>query len=206
MTRRIVPRWAVTGPTGAGKSRFCAVLARRGAVVVDADAEGHAALDLPTVRDAVVAAFGHDIVGDDGRIDRRRLGPRVFAEPQARARLAALVHPALAPALVARRAAAVRTQPPLVILEAAVYFLLPGPPPVDLTVTVTATEPVRFARLIAKGLSPADTRSRIAAQAHLEPLWRRAARIIENDGSETALAAHADRLWRESIAPHAPEG
>ncbi|HOX26519.1 MAG TPA: dephospho-CoA kinase [Candidatus Krumholzibacteria bacterium] len=201
-----VIRWAVTGPTGAGKSRFCAHLAARGAVVVDADRVGHAVLDEPPVGAAVVAAFGRDILGADGRIDRNRLGPRIFADPAARARLDALVHPALAAALVARIGAAAGAGPPLVILEAAVYFLLPGPPPVDMTVTVTAPEPARLARLIAKGLSPDSARQRIAAQAHLEPYWSRAVRIIHNDGSEAALAQEADRLWREFVAPRTRKG
>lgn len=192
---------AITGPTGAGKSRLCRLLAARGARVVEADAVGHEVLDRPAVRDAVAAAFGEDTVGRDGRIDRGVLGPRVFGDPRARSRLDALVHPALAAACVERLDAARRDGSPLVILEAAVYFLLPGPPPVDLTVLVTAPEPVRLARLQDQGLDPPSARARMAAQAHLEARWRQADRSIENDGSEAELAAAADLLWRELVAP-----
>jgi dephospho-CoA kinase len=192
---------AVTGPTGAGKSRFCQLLAGRGAVVVEADAVGHAVIDEPAVRADIVRVFGAAILGDDGLIDRGILGPRVFAEKGARERLDELVHPALARACEERLAAARTTGSPLVILEAAVYFLLPGPPPVDLTVTVTAPEPVRLARLAGLGLAPDRARGRMAAQAHLEPGWRRADRIIVNDGTPDDLAGAAARLWHELVVP-----
>jgi dephospho-CoA kinase len=191
---------AITGPTGAGKSRFCRLLAARGAEVIEADALGHEVLERAPVREAVAAAFGQDVLEPDGRIDRSVLGPRVFADPAARARLDALVHPALAAACEERLARARRAGSPLVILEAAVYFLLPGPPPVDLVVTVTAPEAVRLARLRAQGLDPERARARIRAQAHLEAHWGRADRIIDNDGDEVALAVAAERLWRDLVA------
>jgi dephospho-CoA kinase len=198
---RPVPTIAVTGPTGAGKSRLCRLLAELGAMVIDADAVGHAVLDEPAVRDAVAAAFGADILGADGRVDRAVLGPRVFADEAARARLDALVHPALGAACDRALAGARAGQPPLVILEAAVYFLLPGPPPVDMTLTVTAPPEVRLARLLASGLSEARARARIDAQAHLEPRWLGADRIIVNEGTEADLALAALSLWRDLVAP-----
>jgi len=204
--RRRTPRAAVTGPTAAGKSRFCAVLAARGAEVLDADRIAHGVLDAPAVQPRVVAAFGGDILGPDGRIDRAVLGPRVFADPARRAELDGIVHPPLAAACTHLMDAAAGFGVPLVVLEAAVYFLLPGPPPVDITVTVTAPPEVRQARLVESGLEPARAHARMAAQAHLEPLWRGADRIIENRGSEADLAAAADRLWRELVAPASREG
>jgi dephospho-CoA kinase len=197
---------AVTGPTAAGKSRLCAALAGRGAVVLDADRIAHGVLDAPAVQPQVVAAFGDDILGADGRIDRGVLGPRVFADPAHRERLDAIVHPALAAVCDELIAAAVAEAPPAVVLEAAVYFRLPGPPRVDITVTVTAPAEVRLARLVESGLDPARARERMAAQAHLEPLWRRADRIIVNDGSESTLDSAADRLWREAVTPGIREG
>ncbi len=200
------PTIAITGPTAAGKSRLCALLAARGAAHIDADRVGHAVLDDPDVRSRLTARFGAEILGADGRVDRKVLGPRVFTDARARADLDAIVHPALAAACSARLAEAAAANPPLVILEAAVYFLLPGPPPVDMTVTVTAPIEARTRRLVAKGFAADAARARITAQAHLEPLWRRADRIIENDGTEAELAALAERLWRETVASDTPEG
>lgn len=197
---------AVTGPTGAGKTRLCARLAELGAEVVDADRVGHAVLDDPVVSRALAQEFGAEVLGDDGLIDRSVLGDRVFASPTARERLDALVHPALAAVCVETLADRVATGSPLVILEAAVYFLLPGPPPVDMTVTVTAPPSVRLARLIAIGVPSARAKARIAAQDHLEPLWQRADRIIANDGDEAALRRAADQLWRDCAATDTREG
>jgi len=202
----MIRRLAVAGPTGAGKSLFCARLAEHGATVIDADRLGHAVLDQPEVRAAVAAAFGDEILGADGRIDRAVLGPRVFAADQARARLDALVHPPLALACVRELDAAVAGGSPLVILEAAVYFLLPGPPPVDLTVVVTAPAALRLRRLMNLGLSGERAAARLVAQAHLEPTWRRADRVIDNAGDQVALRQAADALWRELTAPPTRKG
>lgn len=198
------PRLAVTGPTGAGKSCFCARLAEHGAAVIDADRVGHAVLDQPDVRAAVVTAFGGGILGADGRIDRAVLGPRVFASNGDRERLDTLVHPALAEACARELDAAAAAGSLLVILEAAVYFLLPGPPAVDLTVVVTAPTSLRLRRLMGLGLTGERAAARVAAQAHLEPTWRQADRVIDNAGDQLALQQAADALWRELTAPPTP--
>lgn len=192
---------AVTGPTAAGKTELCRRLAALGATVIEADRVGHELLRHPDVRERIVAAFGPEILGADGEIDRRALGPRVFASTECRERLDRLVHPALSASCAARMRAAVAGGSPLVILEAAVYFLLPGPPPADVTITVTADPQRRRQRLIAAGLAAEAAERRVAAQAHLEPTWTQSDRIIVNDGDETDLAAMAAALWREFGAP-----
>lgn len=197
----MTPRLAITGPTAAGKSRLCSLLVQRGAMLVDADAVGHGLLDEPEVQARIVDAFGVGILDERGRIDRKVLGPRVFATPERRQELDAIVHPPLAEACTARLAEAVAAKAPLVILEAAVYFLLPGPPPVDMTVTITAPRDVRLARLIALGLSPERAHARIDGQAHLEPFWALARCIIDNDGSAAALTEAANQIWRDHAAP-----
>lgn len=189
-------RLAVIGPTGAGKSRLCRHLADLGAEVVEADRVGHEVLAQPEVRARIAAAFGPGVLGADGTVDRAALGAVVFADPEQRARLDAITHPPLAAALTERLAIA-GEKAPLVILEAAVYFLLPGPPPVDAVVAVVAATPSRQRRLEALGLTPTHARARIAAQAHLESTWARADRIITNDGDDAALAAIARELFRE---------
>ena len=87
----------VTGGIGSGKSSAVQVLADLGAVVIDADRVGHEVYAPGTIGfGQVVAAFGAGLVGDDGAIDRKRLGPIVFADPAALVRLNAIVHPAVA--------------------------------------------------------------------------------------------------------------
>lgn len=190
-------RLAITGPSGAGKSCLCRHLAALGALVVDADRVGHAVLDDPDVQANLTATFGRDILSADDRVDRKVLGDRVFAHPAQRERLDRITHAALAAELGRRLDAAASAGAPLVILEAAVYFLLPGPPPVDYVIALIADPALRRQRLLARGLPIPQADARLAAQAHLEPTWARADRIIRNDGDEAALVAIARDLFRE---------
>src|SRR5690348_11125269 len=84
----------LTGGIASGKSTFAAALRARGVPVLDADALARAAVakGAPAL-DEIVAAFGPEVLAPDGELDRRRMGERVFAEPAARARLEAIVHP-----------------------------------------------------------------------------------------------------------------
>jgi len=206
MQSSLTPCWTVTGPTGAGKSRLCQLLVARGAELVEADPVGHELLARPAIQERLQAVFGAGIRAADGSIDRRALGARVFGDPQARQALDRIMHPPLAAVLGARVCVARARRPDLVILEAAVYFLLPGPPPMNMTVAVTAPPDVRQARLVGKGLAPDAAASRIAAQAHLEPTWRLADRIIVNDGLPTTLADEAADLWRALAASQPRRG
>jgi len=189
-------RLAIIGPTGAGKSRLCRYLADLGAEVVEADRVGHEVLAQAGVRALIASEFGAGVLRDDGKVDRAALGAVVFSDPEQRTKLDAITHPPLAATLAERLANADR-KAPLVILEAAVYFLLPGPPTVDAVVAIVATTAFRQRRLEALGLTPMQARARIDAQAHLAPTWARADRIITNDGDEAELAAVARDLYRE---------
>jgi len=202
----VVRTVAVTGPTGAGKSRFCTELVRLGATLIDADRVGHEVLDRPEIQQALSVTFGQEVRGADGSIDRGVLGALVFASRDRRRQLEALVHPALARACTDRLADAVSSGSPVVILEAAVYFLLPGPPAVDMTVTVTATAERRLDRLVEQGLAQDRARARMEAQDHLLAGWQGADRIIENDGTEADLQSAADEFWRDIVAPNTREG
>jgi len=192
-----VRRWAVTGPIGAGKSAVSALLAARGAAVLDGDALGHEILARPEVRDAIGASFGPGVV-HDGRVDRAVLGPLVFADPAQLARLNAITHPPLADLMQERLdALAAAGDHALAVLEAAVYFLLPHPPRLDLVIAVDAPPALRAARLAAtRGLDAAAAAARIAAQAPWDAFWSRADRIIVNDGTPADLARAVDDLWR----------
>src|SRR5258708_32800886 len=85
----------LTGGIGSGKSTVSRILADLGAPILDADkiAQSTYAPGGPAY-EAVVAAFGKTIVAADGTIDRTRLGPIVFADPAALAKLTSIVWPA----------------------------------------------------------------------------------------------------------------
>ena len=85
----------VTGTIGSGKSTVCRLLSELGCPVIDADIEAHQAYRSGTaVHRTIVAAFGAGVLDARGEVDRAALGKVVFADPRARERLNAIVHPA----------------------------------------------------------------------------------------------------------------
>lgn len=189
--------WAVTGPIGAGKSALSSILAERGAAVVDGDRLGHELLGRPDIQAAIAARLGQEYI-TDGQVDRALLGRRVFAEPAAMAILSDITHGPLAE-LAADRLAAVAAggEHELAVFEAAVYFLLPSPPPVDLVVAVVAAPELRVQRLLARAggrLTVAEAEARVAAQKSLAEMCQQADEIIVNNGTRAELEAQALRL------------
>ena len=86
----------IAGGIGSGKSQVAKMLGELGAVVIDADAMAHAELDIAEVRQTLTNWWGPDIVGSDGKVDRKRIGAIVFNDPTQRMRLEGLIHPRIA--------------------------------------------------------------------------------------------------------------
>lgn len=189
----------LTGNIATGKSTVLAYLRLKGAHIVDADRLAHAAIlpDGPAYA-AVVAAFGADIVGDDGQIDRRALGRIVFADTGALQRLEAIVHPAvfqLAQAELAASAAPVVILEAIKLLESGRLLTL-----CDEIWVVTAEPAVQMARLLTeRGMTEAEARQRMAAQSAQAEKVARATRVIDNSGSLSALHAQLDAIWAELV-------
>jgi dephospho-CoA kinase len=83
----------LTGSYCAGKNHVANLLHTRGFEVLDVDRLGHTALELE--KTAIVAMFGEAILADDGLINRRKLGERVFSNPEELRNLEKIIHPAV---------------------------------------------------------------------------------------------------------------
>ena len=189
----------LTGGIGAGKSTVAAMLQERGATIVDVDAIGRAVLE-PGGRafTAVAATFGPAVVDADGRIDRAALARIVFADAEQLDRLTAISYPAINAELVDLLDALPRDG--IVVLDMAILVEgnLGRPDPehsYEYVVTVEAPEEQRIARAVARGMSEADARRRLASQASEADRRAVADTVIVNDGSVDTLAAAVDRLW-----------
>lgn len=187
----------LTGGIGSGKTTVARMLATLGASIIDADAVGHDVYRPGTEGfTQVVAAFGPDVVGADGRIDRAVLGPRVFADPAALARLNAIVHPRIGAEIrqqVDAALAADSTRP--VVVEAAI-MLEAGWRFFERTWVVIVRRETAVARVMAsRGLSREEVERRLDAQMSNEERRRFADRVIENDGDLAALRAQVDDAW-----------
>jgi dephospho-CoA kinase len=192
----------LTGGIASGKSTVARRLAAAGLTVVDADrlvAELHGP-GQPGAR-AVAEIFGSDCLAADGGTDKAKVAARIFADPTGRERL----EEALFPAVRERFRAIAAGTAGVAVLEAAKLVEAGFAPDFDLVVTVEAPVEIRVARAVARGLSPAQARARLAAQA--DEAARRAAadEVIENAGSladlEDAADALAARLLRRRSLP-----
>lgn len=157
----------LTGGIASGKSLVSAMLAERGVPVVEADRVGHESYRRGSeAHRRVVEAFGPEVVARDGEIDRRALGARVFADPEARRRLEGIVWPAMQ-RMMAERLEELRGQDvPVAVLEAAVLIEADWLPLVDEVWLVTVPEDVARQRLISRnGLSAEEADARIRASA-----------------------------------------
>lgn len=187
----------LTGGIGSGKSTVAAMLAARGAHVIDADRVGHQVYAPGTAGFArVVQAFGEEIVGPDGTIDRARLATVVFADPAALARLNAIVHPLIRAELERRVADALAAEPARVVVVEAAIMLEAGWRFFERVWVVVVDRETAIARVAAsRGLSAADVARRIDAQMSNEERRRRADLVLENDGGLDALEAQVDAAW-----------
>ena len=192
----------LTGGIGAGKSTFAALLAERGAQVVDADALGRAALapGKPAWH-GVVSQFGDEIlVPGSMDVDRARLAEVVFNDKGKLAALNAIVHPVIL-AGVADRLEELRDTDEIVVLDAALIVDMGLAKGLDVLIVVVATEDERYARLLrGRGMTRAQVTARMASQTSEATLLERADIVVRNDGSPQDLAAEADRVWAELVA------
>jgi len=178
------------------------MLAELGAVVIDADRVGHEIYAPGTPGfDQVVAAFGRDIVGDDGAIDRKRLGGIVFADSAALARLNAVVHPLIRDAVAQRVAAARAAGPKPIVVEAALLIEAGWDALVDEVWLVAARRDVIEERLTTqRGMDAAAVAARMRAQLADDERRAHADVVIDNSGSREQLRQEVERLWRSRVA------
>ena len=190
----------LTGGIATGKSTFAAALRALGAPVVDADALARAAVakGAPALA-AIVAEFGPDVLQGDGELDRKRMAARVFADPPARARLEAIVHPAVRALFRAELERLAASNAPLAFYDVPLLYEAGLEAQVDLVVVVWAPRDVQLARLEARdGLARPDAERRLAAQLPIDEKAARADVVVANDGDRDALAAKAARVLADA--------
>jgi dephospho-CoA kinase len=186
-------RVGLTGGIASGKSTVADELARRGALVIDADPLAREVVEPGTAELAKVAErFPGTVV--DGRLDRAKLAAVVFADPHARGDLERIIHPA-----VRKRAAELeQSAPPGSVVVHVIPLLVETgqESDFDLCVVVDVDHETQLSRLLARdGMTRAEAEARISAQATREQRLAAADVVIDNSGSVTQLREQIDNLW-----------
>jgi dephospho-CoA kinase len=192
---------ALTGGIGSGKSLAGKYFAELGALVVDSDELARSAIERGSEGfDEVIVTFGDEVL-TDGLIDRAKLAAVVFAEPEKRLTLEKIIHPKVREAfenLVANSPAGsviVNQIPLLVETDGASRF--------QYVITVSASEEVRRARLLAKGFSNHEITKRIAAQVSDRERENIADAVLTNDRDQDSLLRQVENLYETVLLPKA---
>jgi dephospho-CoA kinase len=190
----------LTGGIGSGKSTVAGMLARHGAVILDADGFARAAVARGTPGfDAVVTRFGPEIVGEDGELDRPRLATLVFGNEGARRDLEAIVHPFVRKAIADGITANAGTDR-VVVLVNPLLIEMGTHRDCDVVIVMSVDPETQVARSVARGMNEADVRARMAAQLPLEERAAHANVVLDNEGDEEELALQVERLWEGLVA------
>jgi dephospho-CoA kinase len=190
----------LTGGIGTGKSVVAQILAEQGAVILDADRLGHEVY-LPgrPAYEEIVAEFGPEVVAGDATIDRKKLGPIVFADPDRLARLNAITHPRMREMMREKLAEAERAGTKVAVLEAALLFDAGWD---DLTdeVWVTVVDAGTAARRAAErsGITAEQVLERIQkAQMASDERIRRSDLVIDTSGTLKDTRRRTLEAWKE---------
>jgi dephospho-CoA kinase len=193
--------FGLTGGIASGKSTVTRMLRELGAEVLDADVLAREVVEPGTPGLADVAARFPGVLGSDGRLDRVKLGARVFSDATERAALNAIIHPRVreaflekVQALEARGVKRVIYDVPLLI-EAGMHEWMEG------VAVVWVPRDLQKARLMARdGLDAAGAEGRLAAQLPLDSKRAHATWVIDNSGDLAATRAQVESVWRAMLA------
>lgn len=190
----------LTGGIGSGKSTVAALLAERGAVVIDADAITRE-VQAPggPVLAAMVERFGSEIIAADGSLDRQAVADVVFSDPEALADLNSIVHPAVG-AEIARRLEEAAGSDDVVVLDVPL-LVESGRDDLVALVVVDVDPEVAVRRLVERrGMREDDARARMARQVSREERLARADIVIDNSGTVAELESAVAATWDDILA------
>ncbi|MFC1485616.1 dephospho-CoA kinase [Candidatus Latescibacterota bacterium] len=185
----------ITGCPGSGKSVLAKTVARYGWNLIDADDIGREVVEgNSSIIEALADAFGNDIIGQDGTLDRRLVARRVFVSPEETAKLNSIVHPRLISLLV-ERIEVLRVRNVRAVVDCALIFEWGIEDVFDLVVCVQAGHEFRIKRIMNRdGRTREEIEGFYTAQLPEAEKVRRSDLVITNNGSLERLEAFARLL------------
>jgi dephospho-CoA kinase len=193
---------AVTGGIATGKSHVLDRFRRRGVPCLDADVLAHGVTSAGTeATAAIVSRFGDGFLAADGSVDRKKLGPIVFADPAARHDLEAIVHPAVYRAIAAGlRAFELIGGDPVAVVDVPLLYETGHAGDFDRVIVTTCSPSLQLARLLERGMSEGEARQRIAVQWPADEKAARADFVIATDGTFEETDRQVDEILKNLTA------
>ena len=190
----------ITGGLASGKSTATLYLAEQGAEIIDADKLGHRAYDSGTqAYYDVIATFGEDLRAEDGSIDRRVLGKKVFGDSAQLKKLTDIVWPEIRK--LAQNEIDANDSDTIMVLEAAVLLEAGWQDIGDEIWVVTVDPEIAITRCMSRdGLEKEPVQSRLDAQLSNDERVAQADIVIVNNGSEEELLEQLDEQWHRLMS------
>lgn len=196
-----VRRIALTGGIATGKSHVRSRFEALGVPTIDSDALAREAVSPGTAAlAAVVGRFGPQVLDAGGSLDRQKLGRIVFADPQARKDLEAIVHPEVRRATEAWFATLDPARHRFAIADIPLLYEVGRDRDFDAVIVAACTPETQLRRVMERdGLSEAEARQRIAAQRPIEEKLRRADYVIRTDGTFEDTERHVREVFNTLV-------
>ena len=185
----------LTGGVGMGKSTCAELMRARSIPVVDTDDLARDVVQPgQTALAEIQKLFGPEMIGSDGHLRRDMLARRVFADPDSRRQLEAILHPRIRELWQAQVEQWRRENRPTSVVAIPLLFETNAEPEFDAVICVACSSPTQLDRLKARSWSPQQIQQRIAAQFPTEQKIARSNYVIWTEGSLEVHAAQLDRI------------
>src|SRR5688572_15605119 len=191
-------RVGLTGGIATGKSHVRAVFEALGVPTIDADVLAHKAVAPGSATfEAVKTRFGPAVLDPAGGLDRRKLGSVVFADPQARKDLEAIIHPEVVEAIKRWFSSLGDQAHPFAIADVPLLYEASRERDYDVVIVTACELATQIRRVMARdGITEAEARQRIAAQLPLDEKVRRADYVIRTDGLLANTNAQVHEIYK----------
>jgi dephospho-CoA kinase len=190
----------LTGGYASGKSFVAAELERLGCYVIYADRLGHQVLEPDgEAYGPTVEAFGREILGSDGRIDRKQLGAVVFRAPELLEKLTGFVHPAVF-RLEERMLADFQARNPhgIAVIEAAILIETGRYKVFDRLILTVCDEATQIERGMKRdGLTAEQVRQRLSKQLPVEKKTAYADYVVDSSGEKQKTIQKVQAIYRD---------
>lgn len=195
----------ITGGIACGKTTVSRLLAKKGAIPINADEIGHQLLlaDSPVI-DQLIDTFGVQILEDSGDVSREKLGSIVFKDDKARKKLNNILHPIIIERSRRKARELVSNNPECVVLLDAPLLIEAGAyDSVDLIIVVYTSLEIQLQRIIERShlldrpFNREEAQARIDSQMPVSEKVKYADVVIENEGNLSELKNKVDNLWEQ---------